>query len=60
MRDDHESLYKNADFPIGVAISTELLLTNDRYREITIKQFNRILRRESMALRKGTSISGYL
>ncbi|MBK6963166.1 MAG: endo-1,4-beta-xylanase [Bacteroidales bacterium] len=40
--DDNESLYGNADFPIGVAISTELLLTDDRYRGITINQFNRI------------------
>ncbi len=40
--DDNEPLYINSDFPIGVAISTDLLQYNDRYREITISQFNRI------------------
>ena len=39
---DNESLYLDSDFPIGVAISTYLLQYHDRYKEITIKQFNRI------------------
>ncbi len=39
---DSEPLYLNADFPIGVAVSTDLLQYHNRYREITKDQFNRI------------------
>ena len=39
---DNGSLYVNSDFPIGVAISTDLLQYHDKYREITKNQFNRI------------------
>ncbi|MCB0738337.1 MAG: endo-1,4-beta-xylanase [Bacteroidetes bacterium] len=40
--DDDAPLYVGADFPIGAAISTDLLQTNEKYRSITRKQFNRI------------------
>lgn len=40
--EDNESLYLDSDFPIGVAVSTDLLQYNDIYREIAINQFNRI------------------
>lgn len=40
--DDTSPLYLNSDFPVGVAVSTDLLQYHERYREIATSQFNRI------------------
>lgn len=40
--EESTSLYQYSDFPIGVAVSTDLLQYHDRYRDITKNQFNRI------------------
>lgn len=37
-----ESLYKQADFPIGVSVKIEKLKNDEPYREIVISQFNSI------------------
>ena len=39
---DDMALHLLADFPIGAAVSTDLLLYHDKYRNITKTQFNRI------------------